>query len=278
MMRAIDVEDTMSIMGYLRWRSVAPKVSYLFVWCALLAAISYGQPGQNQRAPSELDKLKPDTDESMHHVEVVSHAGMVEAIPILEEKFVRRQSPLDKAKIAQVLVKLGDKNDTYWDYLVELVTIAVKSDAPDVADYDAQGKDVPRLSPKFVAWAEAHNLSPNIAAENATYILPGEVMLLGGTGDRRAIPLLRQALLSPNYLIESAAAEGLAQIGDEASVPLIISACKGAPADPASGIAESLVYFDDSQAQSAVDAYVPKELAKARRDERAAGKKGPFDY
>ena len=74
------------------------------------------------------------------------------------------------------------------------------------------------------------------------------------------------------------AAMGLAQMQDKDSIPLIIEACKRAPKGFDSGIAEaSLVLFDDSQAQSAVDTYVPKDRAKTKREARAHGLK-PFGY
>jgi hypothetical protein len=78
-------------------------------------------------------------------------------------------------------------------------------------------------------------------------------------------------------MIEIAAAMGLAEIRDQDSIPLIIEACKRAPPDAASVIAESLVYFDDPRAQSAVDTYMPKDLAKTFREAKAQGKK-PFGY
>jgi len=114
------------------------------------------------------------------------------------------------------------------------------------------------------------------AAEDAMYWFPGKVMLLGLTGDRRAIPLLRQALLSPNHMIEAAAAEGLAEIQDKDSIPFIIEACKRAPAVAAPLIAESLICFDDAEAQSAVNTYIPKDRAKILREARAQGKKTPY--
>jgi len=107
-------------------------------------------------------------------------------------------------------------------------------------------------------------------------VLPGKVAFLGWSRDPRAIPLLRQALLSPNYQIEIAAALGLAEIGDKDSIPFIIEACKRAPAEPAAAIAQALVYFDDNVAQSAVDQYIPKDVAKIYRDATAHGKKTPW--
>jgi hypothetical protein len=271
----------MSVLVHSCLRIAKPKLFHLFMGCALLVGPAYGQTGQSQPGGSQvsdvIDKLKQDTGDSTYEVEVAAHTGRVDAVPILKEKFVRSQDTFYKAKVAEALVKLGDRDDTYWNFLVGLVTLAVESDAPAVVNFDAQGKSA-GLSPKFIAWAVAHKLSPNEAAENAEYFIPGEVAMLGLTGDRRAIPLLRRALQSPNYFIEAQAANGLAQLGDDSSIPLIISACKDAPTEPASVIAEALVYFDDPRAQSAVDTYIPRNLAKSLRDDRAAGKHGPFDY
>jgi hypothetical protein len=228
-------------------------------------------------------------------VDMIGRGGAVEAIPLLEKQFNRilvapiaPKNPgdlsrlLDKAKIAQVLVKLGDKDDTYWDFLVKAAAPAIESDAPDFMNYDAEGKSSSGPSPAFTAWANAHNVPPNgpdgSAAENSVYIFPGEVLLLGGTGDARAIPLLRRALSSPNHMVEVAAASGLAELQDKDSIALIVEACERAPAEAASVIAESLVYFDDSEAQRAVDRYVPKERARILRDAKAHGRKTPLTY
>ena len=88
--------------------------------------------------------------------------------------------------------RLGDKDDTYW-ISVKLVTPAAESDAPDFMTVDPQGKFSPEPSPQFVAWAKAHTLSPDSAAADSLYVLPGRVMLLGSTGDTRAIPLIIEA-------------------------------------------------------------------------------------
>ncbi len=231
--------------------------------------------------PDAIAKVKSG-DFALVHVEMIAEAGAVEAIPILKEQFLRSQDPFVKAKIASALVRLGDKDDIYRDFLVKQATPALESDAPDFMNFDPQAKTGAGPSPEFIAWAKAHNVPPNgpdgTAAEDAMYWFPGKVMLLGSTGDRRAIPLLRQALLSPNHMIEIAAANGLAEIQDEDSIPLIIEACKKAPAAVAGLIAESLIYFDDTEAKSAVDTYVPKDRAKILREARAQGKKLPYSH
>jgi PBS lyase HEAT-like repeat len=131
-------------------------------------------------------------------------------------------------------------------------------------------------SPAFVEWAKAHGQSPQSAGRDAMYLLPGRLTLLASTGDQRAIPLLRRGLSSPNHMIEIAAANGLAELQDKESIPLIIEACKRAP-EAAGVIAQSLVYFDDAEAQAAVDTYVPKDTAKGLREGKAQGKKTPLN-
>jgi HEAT repeat protein len=103
------------------------------------------------------------------------------------------------------------------------------------------------------------------------------VLLLGETGDPRGIPLLRRALQSHNYQIVAWAAKGSALIQDKQSIPLIIAAVQRAPPEDKSLIAESLIYFDEAQAQGAVETYVPKDKATLARAERARGR-GVFGW
>lgn len=98
---------------------------------------------------------------------------------------------------------------------------AIGSDGPYPAGFDSNGKFVPGPSPGFIAWAKAHHLTTDAAEEAATAGLPAKVGFLGKTGDRRAIPLLRQALSSPNFMIQAVAAQALAQLHDKASILLV---------------------------------------------------------
>jgi hypothetical protein len=262
------------------------KILRLAVIGALLGGAVVGQTTQNQdeklaygvdkaNVPDAIAKIKSGEFAAIH-VDMVARAGAVEAIPSLKQQFVRVDDPLLKAKIAAAIVRLGDKDDTYWNFLVALATPALESDAPDFVSYDSQGKPVSEPSPEFVAWADAHNLPHAGLLEESKYLLPGKVMLLGWSRDSRAIPLLRRALSSTNYMIEIAAAMGLAEIRDKGSIPFIVDACKNAPADAAAAIAESLVYFDDDAAQGAVDRYIRKDTAKIYRDARVRGKTKPL--
>lgn len=271
------MEDGMS-------KAVMRKTIHLLVVGALLSGFAYGQAEQNkpdkaagaigkERVSDAIEKARQDNPESIYFVEQIAQARAAQAVPMLEEKFVHTQNALDKAHIASALVRLGDKRDIYWDFLMKLATNAVESDAPNFVAFDSQGKSVPGPSPEFVVWADTHNLSHAGLGEEQTYLAPGPVGLLALTGDARAVPLLRRALLSPNYMIEILGAVGLAQIQDNDSIPLIIEACKKAPAEIAAAVAESLVYFDDAKAQSAVDQYIPKDTAKIYREGKAHGRK-----
>lgn len=277
-----------AIMATMNGRSHFGKIPLLNL--VAFGAILYPAWGQLQSRIDQADtkssvagtieQARQDSPDSIYYVEQLGRAHAVEAIPMLEGKFARTKDPLDKAKVAQVLVKLGDNDNAYWDFLVKLATPALESDQPDFLSYDEFGKVGPGPSPAFIAWANVHNVAPNgpkgTAQEEAMYWFPAEVGLLALTGDPRAVPLLRRGLLSPNHMIEAVAAQGLAEMQDKESVPLIIDACKKAPAEAAGTIADSLVFFDDPAAQNAVDTYVPKDRAKALREARRQGKKTPW--
>ncbi len=226
--------------------------------------------------PDAIAKLKSGNF-SLVHIDMIAKAGAVEAVPALKEQFTRSPDPLVKAKIASALVRFGDRDDLYWDFLVKQATPALESDAPDFLNFAPQPKTGSGPSPEFVAWANAHGQDPQSAGRDAMYGMPGRLTLLASAGDQRAIPLLRRGLSSPNHMIEIAAAEGLVELQDKASIPLIIQACKVAPIEAAAAIARPLVYFDDADAQRAVDTYVPRDTAKALRDGKAQGKKTPLD-
>lgn len=246
-----------------------------FVWYFALAAVlspSALSAQNGPAAPSQSDQLATSIARAKSgnldtgDVEIIAEARAVQAIPSLEEQFGRTTDVDTKTEIANGLVRLGDKHNNYWNYLLEQATLAVDSEVPDAVF----SKRVDQNS-ELQAWAQAHNVSANTAAQSAIYDLPGKVLELADTGDPRGIPFLRRALQSRNYMIAVWAAKGLVQIQDKDSIPLIIAACQRAPTGFASEIAKSLIWFDDPRAQTAVDTYIPKEHAKIFRDARAQG-------
>jgi HEAT repeat protein len=187
----------------------------------------------------------------------IARAGATEAVPLLHEQFVRTEDDLLKEIIASTLVRLGDKEQAYWAFLENHAKEAVNNDAPFPFSFDAQGSTVNRqLSGEFLEWTKINNVNPKAAATAQMYTLPAEVTLLAATGDPRALPVLRKAMSSHNYLIQAAAANGLAKLQDTDSVPLIIASCKRAPSEAAALIARSLVFFNNAQAQAASETFI----------------------
>jgi hypothetical protein len=265
------------------WRNIRilalRKVLYLGVGVALLPCAAFGQVKQNQSDDLKASIASVEAGSfSNSDLETVARAGAAPGVlPALEQQFARATDVARQGVVANALVRLGDKDNTYWDFLLQQATLAVDSDLPDPFR-DSQGNSTGRqLSPEFKAWAQTHNVDASTAIYSALYDLPGKVLLLGETGDPRGIPLLRRALQSHNYQIVAWAAKGLALIQDKQSIPLIIAAIQRAPPEDDPLIAESLVYFDDAQAQSAVDTYMPKDKATLARAERARGR-GAFGW
>lgn len=266
-------------------RYIVVRILNILALLALLTATANGQAqGQPEKLAYGADRANvPDAISRVKsgefgaiHVDLIARAGAVEAIPILKEQFDRVGDQLIKGKIAAALVRLGDKDQAYWNFLVEFAKPALESDVPDYIGYDSHGKAVPGPSPQFQTWAKAHNLPAESQPEDSARISSAGIVFLGWSEDPRAVPLLRKALLSPNHMLEIFAALGLAEIGDKDSIPFIIEACRKAPAEPATVIARALVYFDDNSAQSAVDEFIPKDLAKGYRDAKARGDTKPL--
>jgi hypothetical protein len=261
-----------------RFARSRPPVRILAAAGMLLALAAAAQPQAGQPAPSvKKPELKPlNVQEEIANVRagVITPYGLNflgesearEAIPALEEQFPLADHEIDKAQIAQVLVLLKAPNDTYWNYLVKLITPILDGNGPDPIAFDAQGKELPDVSPAFEAWVDANKLDPPSAWQNATLVYPGYIIFLGETEDPRAVSLLRSALASPNYFIAAQASEGLALLKDEGAIPLIVDAARRAPASAARLIAEPLGYFANPDAQAALDLFVPAEQAQRLRE------------
>lgn len=205
----------------------------------------------------------------------LAQANATDAIPALKERFVPTKDSLLKAALASALVRLGTKEDIYWEFLKDRVTAAVENDPPSIFLTDSKGKLVRgqgKFSPQFTAWAKSKNLDPNIAAQAQIYEFPNYVTLMGLTGDTRGRELLRRAMSSHNYLVQTAAAKGLAKLKDNNSVPIIVQACEHSPTEIAPMIARALVFFDDPRAQSAADKFISNKALLQQLRKRATQK------
>jgi HEAT repeat protein len=220
-----------------------------------------------------------DPGEQRPDIRLLAEAGATQAIPALKQEFAATKDTLLKLAIASALVRLGDKDQPYWDFLAEEARTAVENDAPPVFQLDSHGKvDQRGPSPEFIAWAKAHNLDPPAAAQAQTLELPGNFLYLAETGDPRGRELLRRGLKSSNFTIQSIATRGLAKLHDEDSIPLIVEVCGKMTGERASYIARALLFFDDPRAEAAAEMFIDKpvleELRKLIRQHGA----DPFRY
>jgi HEAT repeat protein len=211
--------------------------------------------------PDPIEILKRNDEDPRFYVGKAAATHPAETVAILKKNFVNTQDERQKAQIASALIGLGDKEDIYWDFLLRLETSLLEGEVSSAVKSDSQGKPIEGPS-EDEAWAK-QNREFN---EMLTF-----VEIVAETREPRGVRLLRRALLSPDYKIQTFAAAGLVRARDNDSIPLIIDACKNASPDVASSIAQALVYFDDPRAQSAVDRYLSKEDAKSARAEKAEG-------
>ncbi len=206
--------------------------------------------------------------------------GDKKAIPALREAFKNAGARTEKQAIAAALVALGEDDDFYWEFLVKFAKRAIESEIPFPLMFDKEGRAIKgKFNPEFIAWCERNNIEPRDAAADALYLQPTDVMFIGVTGDRRAFEILLQAIRSRNYLINVRAAQGLARLQDKRAIRPIILACDRAPSEIAPKIAESLVFFDEPEAQAAAVKFIRNKavLDSLRKRSREKGSKGVFD-
>lgn len=246
--------------------------------CALVTGLCRTQEAAKPPGPPAGPAVHDDLKEAIAEVQggdyayvdqIIKVAGEKYSVPILQNLFSQSQSTMTKCFIASKLIKLGDSDEVYWNYLARMARETLDSDIPDLPAYDENGKAIKgKISPEFEAWAKAQKDSGGPWAEDQLYgpMLP--LGLLAGTGDPRAIPLLRRGLLARSYLMEAASAMGLAELKDKDSIPLIVEACKRAPTDAAGAIAMALLQFNDPEAQVAAEPYLPEEMVRTLHGEK----------
>lgn len=116
------------------------NVFYLVLGIVLLPCAAFGQVIQNQS-----DDLKTSIARVQKgsfgnaDLETVARAGAAqEALPALKQQFALTTDIARQGIIANALVRLGDKDTMYWNFLLQRATAAVDSDLPDPF-HDSQG-------------------------------------------------------------------------------------------------------------------------------------------
>ena len=120
---------------------------------AVQSASSAGTALAKDKIAAAIDALKSG-DLLGADIDLLAKSGAVQAIPELKKQFELTADEKDKGRLAAALVRLGDKDPAWWNYLTEKAGEAINSDVPDIRQFDANGKtSSSEPSPKFLAWA-----------------------------------------------------------------------------------------------------------------------------
>jgi HEAT repeat protein len=226
-----------------------------------------GQPGTAwPPTPEQLDELLRREDR--------------DALPAVREVFRRASDKAVRLRAAATLVRLGDPEMGYWEFLVREASRAVDSDMPDPLPYDAQGRGIKgRFSQEFLDWCGARKVDCQAAAEEAMMWLPSYVLVLGTTGDPRGFDILMRGIASKNSLIVAQAARALARLQDRRAIGPIIDAARRVPADMRLVVASALVFFDDPEARKAAEELIPdRAVLDTLRKQARKGPKAVYEY
>lgn len=82
----------------------------------------------------------------------LARAGAKHAMPAMKEQFAILKDDLLRQAIASALVRLGEKDSAYWDFLAANAKTAVEDDAPSPFLLDSNGKIIRgrgQYSPEF---------------------------------------------------------------------------------------------------------------------------------
>jgi HEAT repeat protein len=196
--------------------------------------------------------------DATYYIELAAHVEPRRTIPVLEAYFARSHEMDLRGEIASVLVSLGDKDRRFWDLIFNQAQAALSEDPPDPFDTGQAGEpSAPCSSEALLSWAKSRNLSLEEACTEASLGIAQRVRPLAESGDRRVIPVLKEALKSRNRLIQMMAAHGLVLTGDGDAITLVIEAIEHAQQDRARDLADNLIESDDPRAQSVLHQYSP---------------------
>src|SRR5579875_950092 len=121
--------------------AIGPATLCGLIPCTFLALVAFAQTNQSTPTQAPTAPAKEKVTEAINalkqgdfsHADIVqiADAGAVQAIPDLERQFTLTQDETSKYSIASALVRLGDKDPQWWDFLTQGAAAAIASDAPE---------------------------------------------------------------------------------------------------------------------------------------------------
>ncbi len=129
----------------------------------MLGFLVHPAHGQNSNGPSNAADQKTVDDNLFNLILKVRKSNYdpsvgLAAISSLKEVFNQSSDSFTKENVANVLIRLGQKDEVYWSVLAKRALQIVDSNAPNPLVYDENGETVSgRVSPHFIDWAKAHD-------------------------------------------------------------------------------------------------------------------------
>ncbi len=207
---------------------------------------------QRQSAPELVDHYFDLPTIPLFITRRLMHLDDPRAIPGLRTAFDREAKPLNREFIAAALVRLGDTDSRYFNYLTQAALDALNEEIPyrSAPASDAEADDLEHHV-EIQAWAQTHSVPVTHAIWQATIEIPGAIKALGLTEDRRSTPIFLRALKSSNVLVVRQAAFALARMRQKSTIGPIVAACQLQSIEDRSWTAKSLLYFRSEKAQKA---------------------------
>jgi len=195
----------------------------------------------------------------------------------IEKKFEEAPNSMYKSLYVSMLLRLGDEDDKYFEYLEDQAKQIIEDDRPYLLAKDANGKDIKgQISPEFEDWCSNKDIEINICISEWVYSIPAITTYLGLSGDERFFVYLEAALNSSSEIKVRAAANGLGLLGDKRAIPLFAQVLKNTNKPfHQHKIALPLYYFNDSGATELAEEYIiyPKEAEYYKKE----AKEGKFN-
>jgi len=179
-------------------------------------------------------------------------------IPALRAAFEKREIKQEKQWIAIALLRLGEKSDTYFDFLAGYVREAVEDRAPLCEKFDQQGHPVrAQFSAEFENWCALNHNDPNEVAGKQFGTYPRDILALAEAEDQRASDLFLRGLESPYPGVVAYSIQGLGRLRVLSAIPLISEALNRIPPSERGGVAAQLPWYFGGEAEPLFDRLVP---------------------
>lgn len=223
---------------------------------AMLLTVDVGWAQHAKKHKTNDEQAQELLNDKKHSFEDLLKGGP-EAVAAMKRIFELTTDSNLKQRAASLLVFLKVKEPVYFDYLTQQATQALDNDMPWPTLYDKDGEKITKhvrdMNPSFLKWCDAHHLDPSDQFYNAYYRIPLPWYHLAATGDPRAYPLFIQGLHSPNPMIVTAAAYGLARLHDSRAVGELIETARRSPSETRYNLIEVLLTFSDEKAQATAE-------------------------